>query len=142
MAKQTQIGNPNKGQCASPMLEDSVTFTIQDAAAGGVGSTPYTVPNDRGPVRALEIYCNNATIADLALAFVSLSANGISLLNPSPLLKHSTLYANAKKSIICDIPENATLAINGTNGSATDIVVTVVFLFYDPYVESLKSIIN
>lgn len=133
------IGNPNK-DCANPLLEDSITITLAPSSASSVS---YTVPTNRGNVTALEVYVNGEDSAELILARVQVAANKIELLSESPLIKHSSLYENSKKPIICNIPEQAILTFSGINDSTTEtFTVTLVMLHYDPYVVSLKSIIN
>lgn len=137
MAKEyLPIGNPTKN-CENPLLTTSVTLNVP---ATGEESTTFTVPNNRGPIRAVEIYVDNNTIADLALASANLSGDKFELIVDSPMIKHSGLYANAHKPIICNIAEQVVVSLKAVNGSATPMKVTYVFLYYDPYVTSLKPI--
>lgn len=141
----TQVGNPNK-DCFNPLLETAVPLALAVSPSAGTAYTndvEFTVDVNRGAIRAIEIYTDGTDLTELSLANISISVNSTAVLTEIPLIAYSSGYTNQRNPIICNIPEQSKVKINGSNLSLTDAFnITIKFLYYDPYVISLKSIIG
>jgi hypothetical protein len=129
-----------KGNIFVPCKEDSndplvkTAFGGVAAPAGAVTTFTYTVPTGRGDINAVALIIGSTTVADLANAVCTLSANGISLIEEVPLLEFSTLYAdNSRRYTEVFLPEKSILKLVVTNAGANPIPVFASLMYVSPF---------
>ena len=95
----------------------------------GVSAPDFTVPKERGIVRGLDIFFDNNTITVLDDLKLTISSNGVPVLENVNALAFSSVYNTNRKPIPVEIPEAAVISVTATNGNATAVEVAVNLYF-------------
>jgi hypothetical protein len=122
-----------------PLLKDSIFVTV--AANGGSGTLAtaiggangFTVPKGRGYVVGIDIFVADTTIATWDGNSITLTANGVSILDGSSMMPYTYLFQNSRKPMMITIPESAVISGQIVNDSNTAYLVQIDLLFYNPY---------
>jgi hypothetical protein len=98
--------------------------------SGATTSSPaFTVPKGRGDVLGLDIFFDNNTITVLDELKLTVSANGINVLDGVSALQFAATYNTNRKLIPTPIPEGAQIVISAVNANATAVIIAVNLYF-------------
>jgi hypothetical protein len=98
-------------------------------ASTTTSNTPFTIPKDRGNVVGLDIFFDNNTITVLDDLKLTISANGINILEGVSALQFAATYNTNRKLIPSNIQEGAQVIVNAKNDNAAAVEVAVNLYF-------------
>jgi hypothetical protein len=110
-----------------------VLMGIPAISATGSGATTssdaFTVPKGRGDVVGLDMFFDNNTITVLDELKLTISANGVNILEGVNALQFSSVYSTTRKIVPANIKEGAQIIVTALNDNATAVKVAVNLYF-------------
>ena len=111
--------------------EGLVQKSYKNTATNNATTTgTINVPRDRGDIIGVSFHVGTETVADLANLKLSLTANGISIIEDASGLQHSSLYRGDDNIYRVLIPAATELEFEFINDSANSIPVFIDLFFH------------